>query len=152
MAVETTLPIPAESLIPHRLPMRLVDRLLSFADGGGTVEAEVAAGHLFLDAGGYLDEVAMLEILAQAYAAVKGYSDLQRGGEVGQGFLVGIRRSHLQGRARLGDRLEVSIRTVASIEGFAIAEGEVRRGDEVLATGTLKLWVPPVPQKEQSRE
>ena len=39
------------------------------------------------------------------------------------------------------ERVQVRIRTVGCFEGFAVAEGEIERGAEVIASGTIKLWI-----------
>jgi hypothetical protein len=49
----------------------------------------------------------------------------------------------IEKEARVGDELRVAIHTVAELEGFALAEGTVRRGEELIASGALKLWIPP---------
>ena len=141
MKPEHALPMPAERLIPHRAPMRLVDTLLSFGDGCGVTESVLPRTSVVADGGGRIHEVAFLEMIAQSYAAFKGYMDLLEGKPAGQGFLVGVRHLEVTGRAYAGDRLLTSIRTVAVIGGFAVVEGSVARGDEILASGTLKLWL-----------
>jgi hypothetical protein len=52
-----------------------------------------------------------------------------------------VRHLGITGLAYAGDRLQTSIRTVAAIGGFAVVEGSITRGDETLASGTLKLWL-----------
>lgn len=144
MTTDLTLPLPAERFIPHRLPMRLVDTLLSCRDAAGVVEATVAADGPLTSPELGLDEVAFVELLAQGYAVIKGYDDLLNGKEISRGYLVGIKRIQVSGRAAAGDRLLVRIRTVGKFEGFAVAEGEVEREGEILASGSLKLWIVPV--------
>ena len=90
---------------------------------------------------GELDEVALVELLAQGYATFKGYDDLINGKPVQEGFLVGIRKLRFSGQVSAGERLTINIRTVGSFEGFSVIDGEIRRGDETIATGSLKLWV-----------
>ncbi len=136
------LPRPAREFLPHRPPMQLVDRLLTAADGNGTVEVVPGPGCPLLDADGGLETVALVELLAQSYAAVQGYSDHCAGRPPGRGFLVGIRRAQLYAPARRGDRLLVTVRTIARIERFAMVEGEVRCGDSLLASAVFKLWLP----------
>jgi predicted hotdog family 3-hydroxylacyl-ACP dehydratase len=136
-----TLPMPAETFIPHRLPMRLVETLISFDNTAGVVEANVASDCILVDAAGTLEEVALVELLAQGYAVIKGYSDLLQGGQISEGYLVGIRKLRVTGQARAGERLLIHIRTVGSFEGFAVAEGEVERDSETIASGTIKLWI-----------
>lgn len=141
MKNDLTLPQPAEAFIPHRPPMRLVETLISFEDASGLVEARPAADCIFVDGEGFLAEAALVEILAQGYAVIKGYADLQHGGEISEGYLVGVRKLCISGRARAGERLLVQIRTVGSFEGFAVAEGEIVRAGEIIANGTIKLWI-----------
>jgi len=131
----------AERLIPHRAPMRLVDTLVSVSDGCAVAESVFPRSVMMADGEGKIDEVAFMELIAQSYAAFKGYLDRMAGKPPGEGFLVGVRHLEITGRAYAGDRLLTSIRTVAAIGGFAIVEGAVTRGDETLASGTLKLWL-----------
>ncbi len=142
MSAEHALPMPAESLIPHRKPMRLVDTLLSREEGCGVTESRFPAGAMMADGRGALDEVAFVELIAQSYAAIKGHIDRVDGKPPGKGFLVGIGRLEIVGAAFAGDRLLTSIRTVGSFSGFAVIEGEVARGGETVASGTMKLWTP----------
>lgn len=136
-----TLPQPAETFIPHRLPMRLVDTLVSFEGASGVIEAIPTVDSVLVDADGFLDPAALVELLAQGYAVIKGYADLQQGNEISEGYLVGIRKLQISGRARRGDRLIINIRTIGSFEGFAVAEGDVVHGDEIIANGSVKLWI-----------
>ncbi|WP_432822807.1 3-hydroxyacyl-ACP dehydratase [Trichloromonas sp.] len=142
--MDLALPLPAEQLMPHRPPMRLVERLVAYAGQEGVVEAMVAADDLMVAGDGRLDEVALAELLAQAYAVVKGYGDSLSGNPVREGFLVGIRDVVFERAVFAGDQLRIAVRTVAAVEGFAVAEGEVWRGDEQVAHGSLKLWIPEV--------
>jgi 3-hydroxyacyl-[acyl-carrier-protein] dehydratase len=141
MRIDLTLPMPAETFIPHRLPMRLVENLLSYGDAAGTVESLPAADGVLTGSDGVLDEVALVELLAQSYAVIKGYDDLLNDKEISQGYLVGVKKLRITGRARAGERLLVRIKTIGSFEGFAVAEGEIERAEEIIATGTIKLWI-----------
>ena len=136
-----TLPLAAEQLIPHRLPMRLVDRLLAVDGKNGTVEALVPAAGLLVAADGRLEDVALIELLAQAFAAVKGYCDLLGDQPVKQGFLVGIKKVTWLKTAMAGDCLRIEIRTLAEFGDFAVAEGDVWCGNTMLAHGEIKVWV-----------
>jgi len=136
------LPLAAEELMPHRPPMRLVDRLVEYADKTGVVEAEVAADGLLVDGEGRLDEIALAELMAQAYAVIKGYAARLDSLPVRKGFLVGIRKMQFERPVRAGDRLRIVIRMTAEVEEFALAEGEIRHGAERVAHGALKFWIP----------
>lgn len=121
--------------------MRFVDTLVSVTDGWAVVESVLPRSSILADGEGKIDEVAFVELIAQSFAAFKGYMDRMDGKPPGEGFLVGVRRLGITGPAYAGDRLRTSIRTVAAIGGFAVVEGVVRRGDETLSSGTLKLWL-----------
>jgi predicted hotdog family 3-hydroxylacyl-ACP dehydratase len=141
MKKDLTLPMPAEIFIPHRPPMRLVDTLVSYGDAGGVVEASPAADCILVGTDGALDEAAFVELLAQGYAVIKGYDDTLHEKDISEGYLVGVRKMRITGRAYVGDQLLIHIRTVGSFEGFAVAEGEIVRATEIIASGSIKLWI-----------
>jgi predicted hotdog family 3-hydroxylacyl-ACP dehydratase len=131
----------ASLLIPHRVPMRLVDTLLSVNDGCAVTESLFPQTAMMADGDGRIDEVAFVELIAQSYAAFKGYLDRMGDKPPGEGFLVGIRHLEITGKAYAGDRLLTSLRTITSFGGFAVVEGSVTRGDETVASGVIKLWI-----------
>lgn len=138
---DLALPCPAEELIPHRLPMRLIEHLIAIDGKNGIVEARVGATALLMDADGMLEDVALVEIMAQSYASLKGYIDRRDQLPVRQGFLVGIKKMVCHASVQADDLLQVHIRTVAELDDFAVAEGEIRRGDQVIAAGDVKVWI-----------
>jgi 3-hydroxyacyl-[acyl-carrier-protein] dehydratase len=148
---DLSLPQPAERFIPHRAAMRLIDTLISRSETTGVIDATPGADCLLVAADGFLDEAALVELMAQGYAAIRGYDDLVQGREISEGYLVGVRKFRVAARARAGQRLLVRIRTVGSFEAFAVAEGEIERDGETIACGTIKLWIDaPVPAARES--
>jgi len=138
-------PLPADAgeLIPHRPPMRMVSRLLSCGiDDTGVVEAVVCEDNPLLNRDGVLERIALAEILAQSFAAKQGYEDLKKGLSAEQGFLVAIREITCYAAARLGDRLTVNVRLLMKMDPFYLVAGEIYRGEDKLAEGEMKLWVP----------
>ena len=142
MTTDYPLPMHVKGLIPHEPPLRLIDRLLAANDQRGIAEAVIRPESPLLNEDGGLDPAAMIELIAQAYAAMKGYEELISGRSSQKGFLVGIADFQLAGRAREGQRLRITVETVGSMGGFALAEGEVYQGDEQIAAGTIKVWIP----------
>jgi len=135
-------PIPAEQLIPHKPPMRLIDRLLSFDGDQGVVESIFPPGSIALRDDGSIEQAAMVELLAQSFAAVKGFADGQEGKPAGRGFLVGVKRFNFQGTAYANDRLLIYIAKTGETDEFSLAEGRVTRGEDILAFGNLMVWLP----------
>ncbi len=138
------IPIPAINLLPHRGSMLLVEELVDFhaASGRGRVRARDLDKSLFVTRDGFLEEVVLIEMLAQAFACVRGYEDLKAGRPVGPGFLVGIRRWRRQAMAIAKDRFMIEIATTAVVGDFFLAEGTVCASENLVAKGELKLWAP----------
>ena len=139
---DITLPIDAELLVPHRRPVCMIDRLIEYRDESCVVEALIHSGDLLVDEDGVLDRVAYMELIAQAFAAFKGYHETLHEKPVKKGFLVVVKHMECRKEAFLGDLLGVKVSTISEVGDFAIAEGTITRGDEVLATGSLTLWIP----------
>ena len=142
MKSELTLPMDAEKLIPHRKPVCMLDRLIEFKDQAGTVEAVVSSENALIEENGPLDQLAVTEMIAQACAAAKGYEGPLDNDPMKLGFLVGIKKLQFFGKAFAGDKLQIAVRTVASISGFTVVEGKVICNQKIIATGKIKLWVP----------
>lgn len=142
--IDLTLPISADKIIPHRPPMQLVDRLLECdtGAGSGTVETVVRRDALILTDQGEVDPPVLFEMIAQAYAAVTGYENLLHGRPVRGGYLVGIRKGRVTGRAFAGDRLIVHVETEKSLGDFSVARGTVSRSGLDMAWAVIKVWSP----------
>lgn len=136
------LPFNAVDLLPHRPPMILVDQLREFNGGSGVVSACVSADNIFVADDGCLEAVALIEIVAQAYATIKGYDDRLNQRPVQRGFLVGGRSFTIKRCPYVGERLSITITTIADLDEFSVVDGVVRSADEVIAEGSLKLWLP----------
>jgi hypothetical protein len=46
------------------------------------------------------------------------------------------------GQCFKGDKLYIKIEITKTISGFLIVNGEVERSGDIIAIGTLKLWIP----------
>lgn len=136
------LPLDAEVLIPHRKPMRLIDRLNEYDGKSASASARFSADCPFvIDHNGTIERSALLELTAQTYAAAKGYEDLSDGNDPLQGYLVGISKAVFYGDACAGQDLLVRVRTEETFDDFYLAAGEVWHHDTVLLKATLKIWI-----------
>jgi predicted hotdog family 3-hydroxylacyl-ACP dehydratase len=142
MVTNIILPAHAGLLVPHRPPFLLIDRLLEFTGQTGVVESVISPDNLFLSDEGFLKEVALVELLAQSAAAVKGYSDTIEGKEIKKGFLVDIRKFTFKERCCKGDIVHITIEIAKSFSGFSVINGHLSYRSKEFAEGTLKLWVP----------
>jgi 3-hydroxyacyl-[acyl-carrier-protein] dehydratase len=139
---DPVLPIDAELLVPHRRPVCMIDRLVEYRNESGVVEALIRSDNLLIGEDGVLDRTAYMELIAQAFAAYKGYRDLLHEAPVKKGFLVVVKQMECKGEAFLGDLLRINVTTISEVGDFTMAEGTVMRNDEVIASGGLTLWIP----------
>ena len=142
MDIDLSLPMSVEKLVPHRPPVLLVNSIIDFSGETGIIESVIEPDNIFLEEDGSLPEVTTIEIMAQASAAVKGYSDLKQGKDIKKGFLVDIRKSVFNGKCYSRDILRSRIEITKSFSGFSVVDGRLERSGEELANAVFKLWVP----------
>jgi len=121
--------------------MLLLDEVTDYSDGVVRTGVAIRADHAFARASGRLEPVALIEILAQAAAALRGCEAEVKGDGVRPiGFLVGLKRLRISAPARVGDFLSIEVRRIAALGQASVMEGCVLRGDDCLAAGTLNVW------------
>ncbi|MEI6563662.1 MAG: radical SAM protein [bacterium] len=134
------LPVEAGRMIPQQAPMRLVESLVSVGDRVAVVETSITKDNLFVNDDGTLDDIAYLELIAQAAAAMNGFRTSVRGGNEPEGYLLGARQFEVLEPARLGDTLRIRVFKATKFGDFGIIEGQVFRNETVLAKGEIKVW------------
>ena len=134
------LPVDAALLVPHKPPMLLIDRLLEMKERSSLSEMTVKANTIFVGADNKLDDVSYPEILAQAIAAQEGFRKLGCRDYQPEGFLLGLKNLEIIGSAEVGDTLQIFVQKVAKYGDFGIIQGEVRKGNDVIARGELKVY------------
>ena len=77
--IKANLSAPAASLIPHRRPVCLIEQLLEVHAREGRAGTLIRDGGLYVNADDVLDRSAYLELMAQTFAALKGWRDRQHG-------------------------------------------------------------------------
>ncbi len=149
------LPLPAQELIPHRETMLLIGQLLSYdrKQGAGRISACLPPETIFCDCGvsdedNFLEEVVLLEMMAQSYACLRGYEDRLAGCPPSLGFLVGVRHFVSYRRVEVGTELVIEVVTTIQLDDFFIAAAVVKSGAETVATAELKIWIPPIEESE----
>lgn len=143
------LPLPAHDLIPHRKTMLLIETLLSYDQriGVGTIFGGTKSGSVFAvgdekGEGALLEEVVLLEMMAQAYACLRGYEDRLAGRPPGMGFLVGVRHFNCHRRVGVDEEVTIEVATSAQIDTFFLAQAVAKIAHERVAEAELKIWLP----------
>jgi predicted hotdog family 3-hydroxylacyl-ACP dehydratase len=132
-----------ETLVPHRRPMLLLDRLL-FDDGQRVrVGVTVRADALFVRQGAWPSWTGV-ELMAQAIAAWGGLRRTERGEAVRVGFLLGTRRYRgpVDGFP-VGAQLTVEAeQELVTAQGLGVFACRILEGEVVRATASLNVFQP----------
>ncbi len=144
------LPLPAHDLIPHRKTMLLIETLLSYDQevGAGIILGGTKSGSLFAcedekGEGALVEAVVLLEMMAQAYACLRGYEDRLAGRPPGMGFLVGVRHFNCYRQVGVSEEVTIKVATTTVVGDFFIAQAVVEVNLDKVAEAELKLWLPP---------
>ena len=143
------LPHDADSLVPHEPPMLLVDRVVRVApdddpEAWSIVEAEVPEDGIFVTDGRVLPEY-LIELTAQAIAAVDGYENLRLKLTPVVGFLVGVQDFVWLTEPRPSQPLRIELNKSFSFGAMMIFKVVVYATDTTICRGEIKIW------KEESR-
>lgn len=134
---------PIEDLIPHRGPMRLVDRLVAADDDAASVEADVPhEGRFVRD--GQMPAYVGIELMAQAVAAWAGARARRAGAAPRMGYLLGTRRYEARcGGFAAGTTLRIEVRCELMGEaGLGMFDCAIVHDGATLATARISVYEP----------
>ena len=136
------LPQDIEQLLPHRLPMRLVQQVAAVSDY--TIETVSTALETWPTAhDGFIRTLLMVELIAQSAAALQGWRERDKGPGKG-GLLVGVRDSLFRrSQIPIGTRLHCFVNISHGVESYAAFDGRVTddQGEEY-ATASVQAYRP----------
>lgn len=133
---------PVDTLVPHKKPMLLVDEILSVTEPDARVKSVIGAGHLFLREDGTLAPEALIEIVAQSFAACEAQRrELAGLSTEGGGYMASVRDFEILLPVRQGDELVTRVTKKDDFMGTRIVAGEIFRGTEKVAAGTVYIFM-----------
>ncbi len=135
------LPVDIALLVPHRPPVLFPQVLTEYNGDAACTEMTVTENCPFLDDAGGLEPSASVELMAQAYAAMKGYADRVENKPPSSGYLVGVRNFECVNRIRTGDKLQVRVAAMTAFEDFFEVDGKIVRDGKAIAAGQLMVWL-----------
>ncbi len=128
-------------LIPHRPPMRLLDRLLQ-ADSEEALAVKTFRENDYGLDGDVVGEPALIECIAQTVAAMHGYEKINSGESPGLGYLVGLAGFSIFAQPRQGQELIIKVRTIKRLGAMCLVSGSIHCSDQLQAEGQLKFFIP----------
>jgi len=130
------------TLIPHRPPMLLVDKILCVEQTTGEVSAQVDKNHLFLREDGTLAPETYCELIAQGFGACEATRRLQKGLSLeGGGYLANLRDMQVLASAKLADQLTIRTEKIDECFSTYIVRGEILRQGIKLAQATVYIFM-----------
>lgn len=135
-----SLPLPVDGIIPQMPPMRMIDTLDTLAERSAQCSVLIKEEMPFIEKDASVDHVAYLEMMAQSIAALNGFRNMDSSDTAPEGYLLGARDLKIKGKAFAGDSLKIMVFKFARYGGFGIVKGVVKKNDEVLAEGEIKIW------------
>lgn len=138
----TRMEIDIEALIPHRGRMRLIDGVIDVDDERAVTTATASADWpLYRD--GSVDVLVTIELVAQSAALFEGWKRKQSGKGGAKGWLVGIKGAEFQRpRIAVPAVLITEVRRNYAFESYAVFDGTVRAGAELVAALSIQAFRP----------
>ena len=131
---------PISTLMPHREPMVLLDRMLEWSPGKTECAVRIRPSARFVE-DGQLSAPLTIEHMAQTVAACLGYEAYRGGRGVRVGMIVSCREFHAyRAAASVGDELIIRAERDRGNETLSHFRCEVRLEGEIFASSTLTLF------------
>jgi len=129
-----------EALIPHRDRMRLIGEVVA-VDDDRAVASSVLTEEWPLYRDGSVDVLVTIELVAQTAALLEGWKRQRSGRGGAKGWLVGVKTADFRlPRIPLPATLLTEVRKDYALESYAVFEGTVRRGTEVVAVVNIQAF------------
>ncbi len=138
--------IDVHELLLQQEPFVFIDQLTYYDERLTTSIFRVSPNHLYVEEG-KLQTCALAEVIAQTCAARIGYINkyiLKR--TIQMGFIGAIRNLKVYATPLVGDLLETQVEIKEEIMGMLLVEAQIKRGEDLIAEGTLKMSLTEQPQ------
>jgi predicted hotdog family 3-hydroxylacyl-ACP dehydratase len=132
-----------EKLIPHRLPMRLVEEMVRVDDQ--SIETTAVVRETWPTAeNGCVRSIVLVELVAQSAAVLQGWKERHEKEAGIGGLLVGIQQATpTQPTVAIGTRLVCNVRISHGAPNYRAFEGEVKdAASMVLLTAAIQAYRP----------
>lgn len=131
-----------KAFVPQREPILMVDRMLDASGDTARTTLTVRADNIFLDEGGQMEEMGLVEHIAQSASALAGHAALEGGASAPPvGYIAEVRKFRCLRRPRVGDELLTIITLGAEAGGVSIVKGETFICGEVVASTQMKIFI-----------
>ena len=139
---EMTLPISVSELLPHEIPILMVEDIISYDDASksSTIKACVDINSPFINDAGQIENECLLEIIAQAAAAQHGFNLIRKKSPLEKGFLAGVNYMKIYSTANVGDSLMVNVECGTEISSLSVVNGKIFHNKNLIAEAAITVW------------
>lgn len=134
--------VPVRDLIPHRPPIVFIDELTGSAGGRTTSTFTVPGDSPYLDSEGRLMPEALLEVMAQCFAAGAGLRAAEAGQETSWGYLAAVRDLRVDAAVFSGETLHAEAEYRMSVGPLHMVDCRVLRDGIRIAGAQFKIFIP----------
>ncbi len=120
--------------------MRVVSNLLEIGERYAKVESIFSSKSQFIKKDGSLEEITYMEIMAQSAAVMNGFEKFDTGAPDPAGFLIGGRKINIYAKTYAEEKLLIDIYKTAKFGNFGILTAKIKRGDDLIAEGEIKIY------------
>jgi predicted hotdog family 3-hydroxylacyl-ACP dehydratase len=130
--------IDIESLIPHREPIKIINKVLEIQEDFAITTAIVNPGWPLFD-GDAVDSLVLIEAVAQTAAIVEGHKRSKQGKAGVKGWLVGIKNAEFKVlKIPVNTKLTITVHSKYSFDNYGVVQGIIKTGEDILATIVLQ--------------
>lgn len=127
-------------LIPQREPIVMVSELSDVTETSASTALEILAENIFCF-NGVLQESGLIEHVAQSAAAFAGYERYSKNLEPKLGYIGEVSKFRVLRLGKVGEKLSTSLKVMAQAEGVTLIAAETKVGEEVIASGRMKIFI-----------
>jgi len=143
-------PIDAARLTPHARPILAIDQVLCAEAGSGQAALKAQPDTWYMRQDGRWDEIAGIELISQAAAAISGVNLPGNATHPPVCFLAEIRQYKAHSDVFAGDDIIIHIQKKTEFAGFFVTYGTLLRNETILAEAELTFWRDERPKKQNN--
>lgn len=128
-------------LIPQKVPFVMVDTLIEFTEEKVVSAFKILDTNLFLE-NGELNELGIIENMAQSVALHTGYDYFLKGEKAPTGYIGSIKKVEVFSRPALNDTIITKVDVLHEFDGITMVKViAFNTKNEVLASGEMKTVI-----------
>lgn len=124
--------------IPQRSPIVMLDSFYGIVENSSRSALTILEDNIFVEDGHIIDS-GIIEHIAQSGAMQIGYMSISQGLPVPLGFIGSVNKLSINRLPLVGETMMTTIVFEAQVGDITLIGATVRVGDEVIATGKMKV-------------